>query len=243
MVSPPNRAPGRAHPPSRSKYETPGSPPDRWRPSRLTKMLLGIVPGVRTMALEDARRGLPFAVLGLLLALAFLLIATSWDARQGSLMELRLVQSLELFDGLCLLLIVLAYEGLRLVSALEERTRRPWAPRVVAAPFLPALLVVVLGPDLVHHWPRGLEALWWAAIVLLIGSSPALAFCLLEDQLITKESRKRWVLGWASGLGALVVILVLISVFVPSTAHRWSEDARSKGFRLLPLVLTLHRDS
>jgi hypothetical protein len=203
----------------------------------VTRWLLGIVPGVRAMALDDVRRGWPYAVAGLAVALAFALVATGWSSNRAVLPRLRVARALELVDAACLVALAVAYEGLRLASALEERRRRPAAPRVVACPFIPAVLVAWMLPGLVHHAPDLLEPTWWASLVLGVGSSGATLWCLFEDALHTRLARRRLVIGWAAGWASVLAVLAFSSVLLPDVASTWAARAEAAGFRLLPVVL------
>lgn len=224
---------GRARP----VYTPRSPPPGRWRPSRLARVVLGLVPGVRMMALDDARRGLPLAIFGLALALAFGILLTGWEARVHALERLRIVPKLALLDALCIVLIGIAYEALRLTASLEERRRSPWSPRIVAAPFFPALLVVLGAPSILHLSPRWLEALWWAALVAAVGSSPALVWCTFEDRLLTRRARRRLLLAWmvaAFSVGAAVAGPLALSAELRA---RMAAEAQMRGFQLLPRLL------
>lgn len=232
--------------PSRERAQplyTPRTPrPSTWRPGRLTKSLLGTFPGVRTLALDDAQRGLPFTVLGVAIAIAFLVVAIGWSGRHIALAPLRISDRVELLDAVCLLVLLSGFEGLRLVEELERRTRRPWGPRVVAALFFPAALGTCLLPGLVHLGPRLLEAVWWAFAVTAIGSSPAYLYCLLEEHVHTGEERGRVLRLWSAAVVLAVIAVVIAGQVAPDLLENWSEAAVQAGYRLLPAVLGREHD-
>lgn len=203
-------------------------------------MVLGIVPGVRTLALEDARLGVPFALAGVALILAFLVVSIGWRGRHLVLGPLRISEAVELADVVCLLALLSAYEGLRLVEELERRTRRPWASRMIAAVFLPALLATVLLPSVVRHAPRLLEALWWASAALATTASPAAIHALVEEH-VHGPPRRRLLVGWATAVATGALVFVGVAQASP-TFEDWARSAAEQGFRLLPVVLGSARD-
>lgn len=191
------------------------------------------------MVLGEARRGLPLAVMGVAVAVAGALCALAWSTGEATRDRLRLRAIVELLDVGSLFVVVLAYEVLRLASAWEERRHGGRAPRMVAAPFAPALFAVLVLPGVLRHHPRLLEATWWAALLLVLGTAPAVLWCLLEER-IAPEAR-RWVLLLsAAGVVIPVLGLTVALVLMPEAATEWSEYARTLGFRLLPRWLTAH---
>ncbi len=218
---------------------SPKSPrPQPWRPGRLARALLGAIPGLRQLALEDVRRGAPLVALGVALIVAFAIILSGWAARTQGLVRLRIDLRLELLEAVCLALIVFAYEGLRLVASLEERTRRPWGPRVAAAPLVPAAALVALGPAVVSHAPRLLESLWWAALVAGLGAVPPTVWCLVEDRLHIRTVRFRAAV--VSGAAVALPFLALFAAprWFPETAEVWADRAAQAGFAVLSRLLS-----
>ncbi len=184
--------------------------PKSWRPGKGVRLLLGLVPGVRLLVTEDSRKGLPYFVLGILTMIGVILVGADIPAIQDNLERLRLQERWILVPAAILFSLICSYEVLRLASSLEERSRSPWAPRIAATPLFPALIFLFEGPGLVTHWPTLVEAGWFAAAVLFIGSLPAVAWCGLERFFAARAKRRQIVLGFALTILAILVILVLI---------------------------------
>ena len=211
-----------------------GAPRDR---RALQRAVLGLVPGVKTMVFEDVRRGAPSAGLGLGLGLALSVVLVGWTARSHAIPRLRLVPEIELLDLGAAMLLAVAYEGLRLAHDLEERTRRPWAPRIVAALAGPAALGAILLPSVVRLAPRALEPAWWGSLLVSVGTAPAVVWCLLEGRLLTRAARRRFVLVSAASGALLAVLLLTAPALAPAAASGWAAWAASAGYRVLPRLL------
>ena len=202
------------------------------------RLLLGAVPGVRSLVLEESRQSLPFVALGLLLGITFCVIIVGWEARHNDLARLRISTRVELLDAFHLFILIVGYEVLRAALALKLRTpRRPWAPRMLAAAFLPSLLVFVMGPQIIQHWPRGVEALWWTSAVSLILTSPAFVYCLLEDRIVSIQGRIHMLTGWMLGLLTLLLLIAALLILRADVSEAGAQATRAMGFRLLPILL------
>src|SRR5207237_315003 len=59
--------------------------PDVWKPSKPVRILLGLFPGTRVMALESAKLGAPYAVFGLLSLLGALFMMIGWTRTEATL--------------------------------------------------------------------------------------------------------------------------------------------------------------
>lgn len=207
----------------------------RTRPAE--RVLLGLVPGLRTLAYRDLGRGALSVGLGLGLLLTIALVIAGWSARSAGLERLRLDPRLDLVDLGLLMVLVLAYEGLRLAHDLEERTRRPWGPRIVAAAVIPGAVAATAIPSLVHLAPRPLEALWFSASILAVGGLPAALWCGLEHRLVVMAERRRF--GALLVLGACLVVgsAWAMELGWPHVLQGWATRASEAGFVVLPRVL------
>src|SRR5688572_463043 len=67
---------GRSKPLYKRRSKRPPRPSARWRPGAFSKLMLGVFPGVRLMALESVPDGLPYAIIGTLALIASVLLAT-----------------------------------------------------------------------------------------------------------------------------------------------------------------------
>ena len=222
---------GRAKP----LYQPRSPRPVTWRPSHPARLLLGAIPGVRIMAIDEIRRGLPYLVLGVVALILAILLAVGGPRYADALSLYRIDQRWMLVHGLAVLAAVTIYELLRLASSREDRTKEPWAPRVIATAFVPAAVVLVAAPDLVGFAPRLVEAGWFAAAVVAVGTAPAALWTVLGGA-ASGLSPRRVVIGT---LGVVAVAL-LITWLVGGSGllGSWGDAAAARGFVVLPEILS-----
>lgn len=244
MSSPPSERPattgedsfdhrGRARP----LFATAADQVTSWRPSRVTRILLGLVPGVRVMALSAPIAGLPYLILGLGAVVLGVLLTLQWGIARESLQTLRIREIWLLTHAAAIFVAVAVYELLRFGAALEERYYGSRAARLLAAGLLPALVVLVGAPAVVGLWPQLVEALWFAAVILALGAAPAAIWSAGEGYLLSPERLRTFQLAT---LGFFVVVLggaALLVFGAEGVRAQLARDASSAGFVLLPRIL------
>ena len=210
-------------------------PPGAWRPGRLTLLLMGLVPGVRSLVSGQIRTGAPYALLGFGTLLGTLLLLTSYPTTLEALRNLRIQPRFIILHAAAVLALVTAYELLRFGASLEENpSYASRTPRFLAALWLPALFVVTGGPAFVAHAPRLVESAWFAALVLVLGAAPAVVWCALGDMLRDPERQRTFRWGCAATLFTALLVLAGLALGLGAP---WSKAAREVGFRLLPGLL------
>lgn len=197
-------------------------------------MWLGWVPGLRILATQDLRAGLPLVVAGLGTLVAFLVVAFSWPARASSFAALRFLPGISLIDVGALVLLAATYEGLRIAGEVGLR-RDAWAPRCIAALFLPSLVASLFLPYVVRFAPRAMEATWWAATTLALGSSLGVVACVGE-RLGARYRRLPSI--WGGILGAVLLAGSGVALVLPAAAAPWISSARDAGFYVLPTLFS-----
>ena len=212
-------------------------PQGGWRPGRLARLLLGLCPGARVLAVSSALAGLPYAVLGVAAFVMVFLLGLEWGmARDNTLIQqIRPVWMLP--HALALVAAVGTFELLRFGAALEERYYGSRAPRFLAALLLPAALVLGFGPKVVGLWPQLVEAAWWMALVVAVGGVPAAVWSAAEGLLMSAERVRAFKWGMLAylilGLGGGAVALWSVESARLAVSH-WAAEA---GFALLPRLL------
>ncbi len=213
-------------------------PSKTWRPTPIVKLLLGILPGLRLMATESIPKGLPYTLLGLLLLMLGALLAADWGSTLETMTILRIQPRWSLVHVGLFFGAVLTYELIRMASSLEEDRAGPKSPRVLAALLLPAIAILSLAPQLMRHWPRLLEALWFAGLILALGGLPGAMWCISQalfgDELKTKNVRI-----FAGVMAVLMVggVCALAALGATELGSSLANRAALAGFQLLPRMI------
>jgi hypothetical protein len=203
--------------------------------SRWSRLLYGVFPGLRRMALDDPRAGAPVAGLGVLVVAVGIFLFTSLDVTMEVLRRIDAHESLLMVQVGLIWLMVLAFEVLRLGSSGIERTRGPRAPRVLATLFLPALAIVVGTVAEASLLPRVNQALFVFGVLVFIGSWPAVIFCTVDMVLPASGIRDRWERFSLMSSGALSIVALLWLVLWPHPT--WAERASWVGWDVVSAVL------
>ncbi|MCK6549062.1 hypothetical protein L6R52_24675 [Myxococcota bacterium] len=222
---------------SRPMYEPRTPRPRSWRPSRPIRLLLGLMPGTRVMALESPRDGLPYLVLGLLALLPALFLVIGWPRTVAQLHSLAFDDRWMLAHAALVVVLLVVFEGLRLASFFEEHTGSLKAPRVLAALLLPSIAIAWKAPELVGIWPQLVEASWFASIVLAIGGLAGTVWCVGDGTLSTPRSRMVFRIVGLVVLIAAIAAVVVTEPFGEATLRSLAAYARASGFRTLPGLL------
>ncbi|MCA9551965.1 MAG: hypothetical protein KC933_18140 [Myxococcales bacterium] len=212
-------------------------PTASWRPGRLARLLLGLFPGARVMAVSSASAGLPYAVLGVAATVMVVLFGLEWSMAGENTRNLQIREVWLLPHAVALVCAVGVFELLRFGAALEERYYGSRAPRFLAALLLPAGIIVAFGPTVVRLWPQLVEAIWFMAVVVVLGALPATVWSAAEGLLMSRDrvrSFKLLVLAFfVVGVGGGVAALLTVEPAKMAVAH-WASEA---GFVLLPHLL------
>lgn len=222
---------GRSRPLYKASRPKPGT---TWRPSRLTRLLLGVFPGVRAMALSDVKSGIVYTLPGIAVAVTAVLLFNAWSKSYDTFQLLAMQERWLLLHAAAILGAVLVFELLRMLAALDENIRGPRAPRVLAALFIPSLAVLYAAPKLVTFWPRLVEAAALASVVLLLGALPAAVWSIGMAFVRSPQAEK--ILGWTcAALGAVGFVAAGAGV---STMSATVAAALGRfGFEILPALL------
>ncbi|MCB9655526.1 MAG: hypothetical protein H6729_15500 [Deltaproteobacteria bacterium] len=209
--------------------------PQVWRPTHTQRVLLGALPGLRLIVLGESARGALYAGFGALCLLATLYFGMRWASNVAGIGRLLIDERFALVHAGTLVLLVLGFELTRLGAALEEHTRGPRTPRFLATLFLPALLVTVGAPRLVHAWPRLVEASWMTGLVIALGTLPAAFWCMIRSP----ERPKPLARLWTYPLTMAVAIAIFVGVLwaIPEARNAVVGFAQAQGFKLLPALL------
>ena len=219
---------------SRPLYKASSPKPATWRPSKLTRFLLGGFPGVRAMALVDVKQGALYCVLGIASAVAAVMLWVDWSRTFDNFTTFRIQPRWLLLHAAAILGAVALFELLRLLSALDEKIRGPAAPRVLAAFLVPSLAVIYATPRLVAYYPRLVEAAFCAAVVLATGALPATVWSIGMAFVRSPVAQKR--LGIACLAVAVIAVACLAgAVFGLGTGAQ--ATLRANGFELLPSLI------
>jgi hypothetical protein len=222
---------------SKPLYKPRTPKPNSWRPRRPIRLLLGLFPGARVMALESTREGVPYAIFGLLTLLATILLVIGYGRTIATVHQLMIDdRALLVYAGaICAMLIV--YEILRLASFFEEHPQSVRGPRVLAALLSPALMIIVFGPDLIGIWPQTIELGWFASVVVAVGALGSSIWCALDGTLSSPRARLWFRLVGVVAIVLLVAGAVLTDTFGPSSLRAVASFASGQGFRTLPEIL------
>lgn len=220
---------------SRPIYKPSSPRPAEWRPSGISRWLLGLFPGLRLMVTKSVPAGLPYALLGLLAGLGALLVVFSWSSITDDIRDLRIQPRWILLRAGAVLVLVLVYELLRFGAHVEEHPFGPWTPRVLASLVLPAFVVACGAPFVLDIAPRPLEAAWFAALVVGFGALPGAVAGGLSDISGTSRQQFRIVAGIA--LVALIALAFGLPYLGVPLFGGLSGAARAAGFRVLPTLL------
>ncbi len=201
--------------------------------SRTSRVLLGLFPGLRLLASDDGRKGIPVALLGLATVAAAVFLFNSLEMT-AELLE-RIDASPRFLSGQLGLiwLMALIFEVLRYRSS--GHTRPPTAPRAFATLCLPAALMMVGTATYARVWPELHQALFAAAAIVFFGCIPAVGFTL-TDLVLPPSSGRRSIertglIGWMAGTTLIVVWFFV----VPHPG--WSRSAWYAGWDLLAELL------
>lgn len=208
-----------------------------WRPGRLSRLALGLFPGLRIMAVKSAVGGLPYLLLGLAALVLGGLLTLQWEVARQSVRTFQIREVFLLAHASAIVLAVLVYELLRFGSTLEERYYGSRAPRFLAAFLLPALALLLGGPSIVRLWPRLVEALWLTAGVIVVGALPAAVWSAAEGFLMSHERLRRF----QAIVGASILLLLVIGGGALASSAALRTDvatwAANSGFVMLPRLL------
>lgn len=167
------------------------------------------------MAQEDVRRGLPFAGLGVALFIALIIVTSSWHSARNRADALGARESSLLTLCFATLVIVLAFELLRLATAFAERFKGDRAPRVLASLFLPAVTWLIGASPMAQTDAAWVEASLWAAAALTIGAVPPALVSALDAFMPDTEARATLVRRLFIGYAATVLLAIGIAFVIP----------------------------
>lgn len=218
---------------SRPMYKASSPKPASWRPSRFTRLLLGTFPGVRTMALFNAKSGLLYLLLGIGAAVSAVLLFDAWSRSYLTFENLAMEPRWLLLHVAALLGAIFLFEILRLLSAIDESLRGPVAPRALAALLIPSLAVLYAAPKVVTFWPRLVESSFCAALVIVAGALPAAIWSIGMAFVRAPDSERR--LGWACATLAAFSVGGLAAAAMSMPPDVWST-LRAQGFEVLPAL-------
>lgn len=224
---------GRAKP----LYKTKTPRPESWHPSKPVRLLLGLLPGARVMALESLSEGWAFSLLGVLTLLPALFMIVNWSATRNTIRMFSMDERVVLGHAAAIVALLFSYELLRLGSFLEERTNALKLPRVLATLTVPALAILFMGPDILPAWPRLVEALWCAALVAAMGGIAGSVWCIMDGTLSTPRATMIFRGLGAALLIALIAVGMMTGTFSASTLRMLACAAQEAGFRVLPRLL------
>ena len=207
-----------------------------WRPDGVSRLAMGLFPGLRLMVTKSVPAGLPYALLGLLSGLGALLTVLNWSSSAATIQQLHIQPRWVLLRAGAVLVLICIYELLRVGASLEERPKGPRTPRIMAAFVLPAFLVIMAGPAFISAEPQLVEAAWFAALVLGFGALPASAACIM-DGLVTQTHLSRFRIGAGLTLAVLVAIAAFLPVLGVPLFDGLQGAARAAGFRVLPTLI------
>lgn len=205
-----------------------------WRPSRPVKLLLGLFPGLRLLALVNVKEGLVYLLLGILSLIGGVMLASRWASNIDRVQHLQLRRELLLGHAAMIAAIVLVFELLRLAGTLAEPNRGPRLPRVVATLLIPSAFVLWGSVELIGLWPRLVEPVFFTALLLTAGSVPGALWCLFDGG-SRDEDQQRLLRRISGGLVALALGAGVAVVL--SGAEPLAEAAQHRGFALLPQLL------
>jgi hypothetical protein len=213
--------------------------PKSWRPPTWLDFLFGAIPGARMMAHQEVARGVAFAATAIFVLAPAIYELARWRRTASTIEALGIDPTWVLAHAGAAVLAVVCFEALRLVSTLARLKDAAVLPRVMASLLVPSALVLALGPRVIRHAPRSLEALWFGAIVLAVGSFVCSVWTIvlgLDPR--AKRTRKAIVFG-AIAASTLVLIGGLGVGMGAGAAQSWAESSRQAGFKLLPQILEL----
>ncbi len=210
--------------------------PQAWRPSHGMRLLMGLVPGVRLLALQSLALGLVYVVPGLVTLLLGIFMMLYWSASSERLALLQGEPRWLLVQAAGILGAALVYELLRAAAALEERVKAPKGPRILGALVIPGWVAVLGAPSLVSLAPPLVEATFFAGLILAMGGAPGALWCTLENGVRPEVQHQRFKVGMII-LGLIYLILAGLLLGGGALFPRWIKVAQDHGFHLLPNLL------
>jgi hypothetical protein len=207
---------------SRPLYERRGGSAQPVRTARWTRLVQGFFPGLRIIAQEDVTQGIPFTILGVVVAGVGVVLWAEWSATAAQLERLHAHPSLMLAHAGLLWLLLWAFEALRLGSAFTDRSRGPRTPRFISTLLFPSLAVVLATPVLAPLAPRPMEALVVAAAVTALGAVPATLASVLQTLMPPSGARTRMMRVAGAAYAALLLsgLGLAVAVAHPESASR-----------------------
>lgn len=223
---------------SKPMYKPRSPRPRTWRPSRPIRLMLGLFPGTRVMALESFRAGLPYTVLGLLAIIPTLFLLIGWSRTTQELHALSIDERWLIAHAAGAIALLSTFELLRLASFFEEpRAKELRAPRILAAFTVPAVATAIAGPELVSLWPRLVEATWFSSVIVAAGAVIASIWCAAEGTLEEEGPRLAFRVAGLVVLAGLIGAGVATGVFGAESVRMVASVAKAAGFRALPALL------
>lgn len=222
---------------SKPMYKPRSPRPRSWKPSRPIRLLLGLFPGTRLMALESIAQGWPYSALGMLALVPAIFLILNWSANAARVEVLSIDERWLLAHAAAIFVLIGVFELLRLGAYFEERTSGPRVPRILAALTIPAVLVIVGAPRLIPLWPQLVEAAWCSAVVLALGGLAGSAWCLLDGTIESTGGQRTFRIVGLVLIGLLLLGGVLTGVLVPGSLAQLATWARGLGFQALPGML------
>ena len=191
------------------------------------------------MAHQEVARGVMFTATALFVLAPAIYELARWRRTASTMESLGINPAWALAHAGIALVALSCFEVLRLVSTMSRLKEAAVLPRVMASLFVPSTLVLLLGPRVVEHAPRSVEALWFGAVVLASGSFACSVWSVvlgLDPR--KKRARKAIVVGSIAMTTAVLIAGLGIGIGT-GAARGWAESSRQAGFKLLPQILEL----
>lgn len=196
---------------------------------------MAVVPGVESLVFGRFKTGAPYTLVGLATLITVLLLLSRYATTLEALHDLRIQPRFMAVHAAAILMLVTSYELLRFGASLEEhRDYASRTPRLLAAFWLPAWLLVLGGPMFVKHAPRIIESAWFASLLVVVGATPAVAWCMLGERV--QGIRGQYLFRWGSAATLLACVIILTALAL-AFGTAWATAAREAGFQVLPRIL------
>lgn len=227
---------GRAQPLYKRKSKSTSRPsPRAWRPHWTLNLLLGLIPGARWMASGQAARGIAFAAAALFVLFPGVMVVVGWTSARASMRALLIDDKWLLLHGAVALASIATFEMLRTVSSVVDSRRAIGTARIVAGMFLPSILVLAGGPQVVRFSPTALEALWFISLIATLGGLLAAMMAAAGNLRPQASPSRRFLI--AGGAGLLIVLVVFAVTVNQATLKALAASAQGAGFEVLPKIL------